>query len=56
MGKDNFGVEYQGWISWFVIATLNNNEITICGDGKQVRDVLYIKDLVEAFDAFLKAT
>lgn len=52
-GERQFGVEDQGWVAWFVIATLTDRPITIYGNGKQVRDVLYVKDLVKAFDAFL---
>jgi len=52
-GDRQFGVEDQGWVAWFVIAALNDFPITIYGDGKQVRDVLYINDLVLAFDKFL---
>lgn len=44
-GERQFGVEDQGWVAWFTIATLKNKEITIYGNGKQVRDVLYIDDL-----------
>jgi CDP-paratose 2-epimerase len=51
-GERQFGVEEQGWIAWFVIATLTDKPITIYGDGKQVRDVLYVGDLVKAFDKF----
>ena len=54
-GERQFGVEDQGWLSWFVIATLTNKTITIYGDGKQVRDVLYVGDLVQAFDKFLSS-
>ncbi len=52
-GERQFGVEDQGWVAWFAIAALTNKSITIYGDGKQVRDVLYVGDLVEAFDRFL---
>jgi CDP-paratose 2-epimerase len=52
-GERQFGVEDQGWVAWFVIATLTNQTITMYGDGKQVRDVLYVGDLVRAFDKFL---
>jgi len=52
-GERQFGVEDQGWVAWFVIATLLDRPITIYGDGKQVRDVLYVKDLIEAFDLFI---
>ncbi|MFQ6085407.1 MAG: NAD-dependent epimerase/dehydratase family protein [Candidatus Bathyarchaeia archaeon] len=52
-GERQFGVEDQGWVAWFTIATLTGMPITIYGDGKQVRDVLYVEDLVRAFDLFL---
>lgn len=52
-GTRQFGVEDQGWVAWFTIATLLERPITIYGDGKQVRDVLYIDDLVEAYDLFI---
>jgi CDP-paratose 2-epimerase len=54
-GERQFGVEDQGWVAWFTIATLLDKQITIYGDGKQVRDVLYVKDLVRAFDLFLES-
>jgi len=52
-GTRQFGVEDQGWVAWFTIATLLSKDITIYGDGKQVRDVLYVDDLIKAYDAFL---
>jgi len=52
-GTRQFGVEDQGWVAWFTIATMLERPITIYGDGKQVRDILYVSDLVSAFDAFL---
>ena len=54
-GERQFGVEDQGWLAWFVIATVTGRPITIYGDGKQVRDVLYVRDLIEAFDLFLQS-
>ncbi|MFB0526578.1 MAG: NAD-dependent epimerase/dehydratase family protein [bacterium] len=54
-GTRQFGVEDQGWLAWFAIATILNKPITIYGDGKQVRDVLYITDLIEAYDAFINS-
>jgi len=54
-GERQLGVEDQGWVAWFVIATLTNKPITIYGNGKQVRDVLYVKDLIEAWDTFINA-
>jgi CDP-paratose 2-epimerase len=52
-GERQWGCEEQGWVAWFTIATLTNRPITIYGNGKQVRDVLYVKDLVDAYDCFL---
>ena len=53
-GTRQFGVEDQGWVAWFMIATLLGKPITIYGDGKQVRDILYISDLIRAYDAFIQ--
>ena len=54
-GVRQFGFEDQGWVAWFVIANLKNMPITIYGNGKQVRDLLYVTDLIEAFDKFIKS-
>ena len=48
-GPRQFGVEDQGWVAHFIISAVLNRPITIYGDGKQVRDVLFISDLVDAF-------
>ena len=48
-GQRQMGVEDQGWVAWFIIATLTGKPITIYGNGKQVRDLLHIDDLVRAF-------
>jgi CDP-paratose 2-epimerase len=52
-GERQFGVEDQGWVAWFVIATLTGKEITIYGNGKQVRDLLYVKDLVKLMEILI---
>jgi CDP-paratose 2-epimerase len=52
-GPRQFGIEDQGWLAWMVIAAVTRRQITICGDGKQVRDVLQIDDLLDAYDAAL---
>jgi CDP-paratose 2-epimerase len=49
-GERQFGVEDQGWVAWFVIAAVLGIPVTIYGDGKQVRDILFVSDLVELFD------
>jgi len=54
-GTRQFGFEDQGWVAWFIIATLFNKPITIYGNGKQVRDMLYVDDLVNAFNLFIKS-
>jgi CDP-paratose 2-epimerase len=52
-GTRQFGFEDQGWVAWFIIATLFSKPITIYGNGKQVRDMLYVDDLVDAFNRFI---
>jgi CDP-paratose 2-epimerase len=49
-GPHQFGIEDQGWVAWFVIAAVTGKPITIYGDGKQVRDLLYVGDLLTAYD------
>src|SRR5262245_57574393 len=48
-GPRQFGNEDQGWIAHFLIAAQTGRPITIYGDGRQVRDVLFVEDLVRAF-------
>lgn len=48
-GPHQFGTEDQGWVAHFLIRAIENSPITIYGDGKQVRDVLFVEDLVDAF-------
>jgi CDP-paratose 2-epimerase len=48
-GQRQMGVEDQGWVAWFAIAAVTGKSITIYGNGKQVRDLLYVDDLVRAF-------
>jgi len=52
-GTRQFGFEDQGWLAWFVIRFFQGNPVTIYGDGKQVRDILWVGDLIKAFEAFL---
>jgi CDP-paratose 2-epimerase len=54
-GTRQFGVEDQGWLAWFTIAAATGRDVTIFGDGKQVRDVLWVEDLIAAYDAFLES-
>jgi CDP-paratose 2-epimerase len=48
-------VEDQGWVAWFAIAAMLGRDITIFGDGKQVRDILHVDDLVRAYEAAIVA-
>jgi CDP-paratose 2-epimerase len=43
-------VEDQGWVAWFLIAGLFGRPVQIYGNGKQVRDLLYIDDLVRCYE------
>jgi len=49
-GPRQFGIEDQGWVAHFIIAACLNRSIAIYGDGKQVRDILYISDLIRAYE------
>ncbi len=44
------GNEDQGWVAHFLMCALAGKPLTIYGDGKQVRDVLFVDDLLEAFE------
>ena len=48
-GERQFGIEDQGWVAWFTIAALLGKRFTIFGDGRQVRDVLFVDDLAECY-------
>lgn len=48
-GQRQFGTEDQGWVAHFLLRALDGAPITLFGDGRQVRDVLFIDDLVDAF-------
>lgn len=53
-GYRQFGIEDQGWLAWFTIAVLKGRPISIYGNGKQVRDALFVEDLLNAYDAFVQ--
>ncbi|APR80491.1 Nucleoside-diphosphate-sugar epimerase [Minicystis rosea] len=50
-GPRQFGSEDQGWVAHFLKRALRGEPLTFYGDGMQVRDVLFIDDLVDAFVA-----
>ncbi len=47
-GPHQCGSEDQGWVAHFLLQSLRQETITIYGNGKQVRDILFVEDLVEA--------
>jgi len=49
-GTRQFGIEDQGWVAWFTIASVLQKNISIYGDGMQVRDVLFVEDLIRAYE------
>jgi len=55
-GPHQFGIEDQGWVSWFTIAAMLNKQITIFGDGHQARDLLFVEDLCNLYNLAIKNT
>ena len=53
-GLHQFGTEDQGWVAHFLLRALHGEPITLYGDGLQVRDILFVDDLVNAFMLALK--
>ena len=50
-GPHQHGTEDQGWVAHFLLSGFNGEAITLYGDGRQVRDILYVGDLVRALAA-----
>jgi len=53
-GRHQFGIEDQGWVAWFAIRTILGKPIYIYGNGKQVRDLLFIDDLVDLYEVIIR--
>lgn len=49
-GPHQFGIEDQGWVAWFMAASRLGKQVTVFGDGKQVRDILHVDDLLNAYE------
>lgn len=47
-GPHQHGTEDQGWVAHFLIRAIEDRTIAIYGDGRQVRDLLFVEDLVAA--------
>lgn len=52
-GYHQFGIEDQGWVAWFITALLLGKPLTLYGNGKQVRDVLFIDDLTKLYETIV---
>lgn len=52
-GPRQFGIEDQGWLAWFAIAGFRGIPVTLYGTGKQVRDLLFVSDLLDLFELAL---
>jgi dTDP-D-glucose 4,6-dehydratase len=50
-GPRQFGNEDQGWVAHFLYSAMTKTPVTIYGSGLQVRDILYVEDLLRAFEA-----
>ena len=53
-GGRQFASADQGWVGWFCQKGLEqkdslNNQFTISGNGKQVRDVLHSEDMINLY-------
>jgi CDP-paratose 2-epimerase len=49
-GTRQYGMEDQGWVAWFTIASVLGQPITVYGDGKQIRDLLWVSDLIDLYE------
>jgi CDP-paratose 2-epimerase len=48
-GPHQMGSEDQGWVAHFLIRAIQGKPLTLYGDGRQVRDLLFVDDLIDAF-------
>ena len=48
-GPRQFGTEDQGWVAHFLIKAMGGEPVTIYGDGRQVRDALFVEDAIDAW-------
>lgn len=53
-GSRQFGIEGQGWLAWLISSLIFDQSVSLYGTGKQVRDILHVNDLINAFDLAFK--
>jgi CDP-paratose 2-epimerase len=54
-GPRQYGLESQGWVAWLILSAISGKPLNVYGDGKQVRDLLYIDDLIDCYLALHEA-
>lgn len=55
-GEHQLSYAEQGWITWFALCNaMRREDVTVFGDGQQVRDVLHVSDAVHAYDSFIRS-
>lgn len=52
-GPLQYGIEDQGWVSWFISNAIKGKKINLYGNGKQVRDLLHIDDLISLYEKMI---
>ena len=52
-GPNQYGQEGQGWISWILMCAIFKKKINVFGNGLQVRDLLFIDDLLEMYELII---
>lgn len=52
-GPYQFGIGDQGWVAWFLLQAMLGKSLRIFGDGKQVRDLLHVEDLLDLYDQII---
>jgi len=52
-GPNQYGHEGQGWISWILMCAIFKKKINVFGNGLQVRDLLFIDDLLEMYELII---
>lgn len=53
-GPYQYGIVDQGWICYLAMLAIFGKPIMIYGNGKQVRDILFIEDLCKAFEKVIE--
>ena len=52
-GPNQMSFEDQAWVAYLIKKSIQDGSVNIYGDGKQVRDILYVEDLIRLYDCFI---